>query len=271
MIAEKKDYNEIIQYLEKNIQDCIYMYIDIKKYCLNSSEIKVWIDRNNEGAINLVVMKYHTSLSLYSDVDSWSIQLVCDLVSEFRPSSITAKRAIIEKLQYVTHDYKVEYGFVFELKQFSDFGGYEMIEEAAESDMMDIAKLVTADHDIGSYYEIVDYANQLLTRKQTGMGRNYVIRDNGKIIGHIATYAELGDICTTGGLIVDSNYEGKMLGAVLEGYLVNELISENKTVFTFVTSKKRYKLLKNMGNMPTGEYGKMIKQEERDESIRVSV
>jgi len=91
------------------------------------------------------------------------------------------------------------------------------------------------------------------------MGRNYIIREDGKIIGHIATYAELDDVAVTGGLIVERAYEGHMFGAVLEGYIVRQMREEGFRLYTFVVNHKRYKLLKNMGNLPVGEYGKMIK------------
>ena len=50
-----------------------------------------------------------------------------------------------------------------------------------------------------------------------------------------------------------------MFGAVLEGYVVRQMREEGFRLYTFVVNHKRYKLLKNMGNLPVGEYGKMIK------------
>lgn len=262
MSLKEKDINMVVDYLQKGVQDCIYMFVDIKKYGLSNPAMKVWYGVDQYENINLVIMKYHTSISLFSQQDAWSIDDVISIISEYRPNSITGRRDMIEKLMSRMEGYNVEYGYIFKLIEFADFGGDELVEEATDSDMLEIARLVTSDAEIGSYYEIEDYAKQLIERKHSGMGRNLIIRDKGQIVGHIATYAELDDIATTGGLIVDSNHEGKMLGAVLEGCLVRQLLGEGTSIYTFVTSKKRYKLLKNMGNSPVGEYGKMMKCEE---------
>ena len=236
------------------------MYIDIKKYRLNNPAMKVWFNRDQNNRINLVIMKYHTSISLHMEGDTVSLSEISRIIHEYNPASITGKKSIIEKIApSVCLEYNTEYGHIFEYKKFCDFGGNEMVEKATEEDAMEIARLITSDKEIGSYYEIEDFANQLVERMRADMGRNYIIREDGKIIGHIATYAELDDVAVTGGLIVERAYEGHMFGAVLEGYVVRQMREEGFRLYTFVVNHKRYKLLKNMGNLPVGEYGKMIK------------
>lgn len=260
LAAREKDIDKIILYLKKNVQDCIYMYIDIKKYRLNNPAMKVWVTKDYNDQINFVVMQYHTSISLFSADDEIPEKELVNLIAQSNPNSITGKRRLIEKLHtFLTSEYYAVYGFIFKFEKFHNFGGYGLIEKAGEADALEIAKLVTSDNDIGSYYEIEDFAHQLQERMQTHMGRSYIIRDAGKIIGHIATYAELDNIATTSGLKVNPAYEGHMLGAVLESYIVHQMLEEGFNLYTYVTSKKRYKLLKNMGNPVVGEYGKMIK------------
>ena len=260
--ARESDIDKIISYLKGNVQDCIYMYIDIKKYRLNNPAMKVWITEDQKGQINFVAMQYHTRISLFSTENKIPEKEMLNLIAQIHPNSITGKKELVEKLYCVLESkYSVEYGFIFKFNKFYDFGGYELIEKARETDVLDIARLVTSDDEIGSYYEIEDFANQLKERMQTRMGRNYIIRDNGEIIGHIATYAEFDGIATTSGLKVASAYEGHMLGAVLESHIVHQMLEEGFDLYTYVTSKKRYKLLKNMGNPVVGEYGKMTRIE----------
>lgn len=260
--TREQDIDEIIEYLRTNIQDCTYMFVDIKKYRLSNPTMKIWHSRNELGRFVFIAMKYHTSISIYSDIDDWPVEDAQELIYDYMPNSVTGKKSMIEKLMSVFADkYKTVYGFVFKLTNFIDFGRNDLVETPNDSDMIEIARLVTSDAEIGSYYKIEDFAQQLLERKHTGMGRNYIIRADGKIIGHIATYAEFDGISTTGGLIIEPAYERKMLSAVLEGFLVRQLLSEGMQIYTFVTSKKRYKLLKNLGNTPEGEYGKMMRIE----------
>lgn len=260
--AKEKDIDEIVDYLHKEVHDCIYMFVDIKKYRLTNPAMKIWIDRYDDGNLACVVMKYYTGLSIYSEKDDYLLDGVIDLVEELKPMSITGKKAIIEKIESaVGAKYNVLYGYVFRVDSFNDFGGNELVELAKEDDMLDCAKLIATNEEIGSYYEIESLAAQLRERIRTGMGRNYIIRDKGKIIGHIASYAELDDVATTSALIVDHEHEGKMYGAVLESCIVNRLKEEGFNVYTYIIQKKRFRLLKNMGNNPVGEYGKMMRNE----------
>lgn len=260
--VKERDIDEIVEYLHRGVQNCIYMFVDIKKYRLSNPAMKVWVDRDDSGNLTCVVMKYHTGLSVYAEQDDYSLDEVISLVNELKPMSITAKRTIVEKIENaVRTQYNVLYGYVFRVDKFNDFGGKDIVELAGEDDMLECAKLIASNEEIGSYYEIENLASQLRERIRTGMGRNYIIRDNGKIIGHIASYAELDDVATTSALIVDQEHEGKMYGAVLESYIVNQLKKEGFNVYTYIIQKKRFKLLKNMGNNPVGEYGKMMRVE----------
>ncbi len=258
--AQEKDIQDILHYLEPNVEDCIYMYIDIRKYGLRDAAIKIWFDADRQG-VNLVVMKYHTSLSIYTRAKMWDVDAAARIVRQERPESITAARAIVETLWNVlSEEYDVSYGNVFQYTNFrtEQFDG--VIERAGEEDAREIAELIVRDEDIGGYYDVADLAEQFVERMRTNMGRNYVIRDNGKIIAHIASYAECDGIATTGGLIVDPAYQTGVFGAVLENYLVKELMEEGFRVYTFVTSRMRNLLLTAMGDPCVGEYGKMTRK-----------
>lgn len=95
--AQEYDIDEIISYLENNVQDCLYMYIDIKKYRLNNPAMKVWFNRDQNNRINLVIMKYHTSISLHMEGDTVSLSEISRIIHEYNPASITGKKSIIEK------------------------------------------------------------------------------------------------------------------------------------------------------------------------------
>lgn len=258
--AKETDIPAILTHLKRHIADCLYMYIDIKKYGLENPNMKVWMDSDEKG-VRLVVMKYHTSISVYSEEENWDVAAVVQIIKDEKVGSVTGRKDIIEKLHEALQDsYEASYGAVFQFTSYrdSDFDGE--IETAKETDTLEIAKLITKDEGIGGYYEIEDLAAQLAERIRTNMGRSYVIRENGKIIAHIASYAEFEDLATTGGLIVDPDSRNGIYGSVLEGYLVNQLWSDGFQVYTFVTARLRKKLLGAMGNTCVGEYGKLARK-----------
>ena len=256
--AKKKDTDRILDYVRPNVSDCMYLYIDIKKYGLDSEHIKVWIDEDDQG-ISLVLMKYHTGMVLYTDRKDWDLVGVKKIIKQEKPNSITARKDLIIALHDVLKDmYDDDYGYVFILTKYPPVQSDLPIEVAKEDDFMEIAHLVTADEGVGSHYEITDYAKQLRERMEDGFGRSYIIRKNGKIIGHIASYAECDGIAPISGLIVDPDYRNSFYGAALENKIMDDLRKEGFTVFSTVTTKLRKKLLEVSGNECKGEYGKLV-------------
>ena len=256
--AKLDDIPAILTYLKRNIDDCVYMYIDIAKYGLENPNMKVWFD-SDENGITLVVMKYHTSISVFTDVDNWNTEEVAEIIRNEGVLSVTGRKDIVEKIHNICEEkYDVSYGYVFNFTDYRVDTIDAEIETATVEDTLEIAKLITTDDGIGSYYEVENLAQQLAERIETGMGRSYVIRnEKGRIIAHIATYAEFNGIATTGGLIVSADCRNGVIGSVMEGFLVRTLIDENFKIYTFVTERLRKRLLMAMGNKCVGEYGKM--------------
>ncbi len=259
--ADTRDIPAILEYLRRHVADCLYMYIDIAKYGLDPAFLRVWLTEK-DGKPATVVMKYHTGLSFYAESeDDWDLEGVHALVESEKPLSITAKRSLLEVLHgKISETYNAEYGYVFEFTAYQPMEPGIRVERATEEDTMEIARLVTADESIGSYYEIRDYADQLAERMRTGFGRSYVIREDGKIIAHIASYAEFDGLATTSGLIVDAEHRSGIYGAYLEKYLVEDLIGDGFAVYTFIEKRLRKKLLERMGNRCVGEYGKLTRR-----------
>lgn len=263
--AVQDDIPAILAYLKRHVQDCIYMYIDIAKYGLDNPNMKIWLDADNDG-VGLVVMKYHTGMSVYSARKKWDAKGTARLIENEKAASVTGPRAQIERLMKLLGDrYGAEYGAVFRFTNHRDYGMDELVETAGPEDTPECARLIAADEGIGSYYEVQDLAVQLAERMDTGMGRSYVIRQDGRIVAHIASYAEFKGIATTGGLIVDPAYRSGVYGGVLESYLVKRLLEEKFKVYTFVTARLRVKLLTALGNEQVGEYGKMMRRKEEPE------
>ena len=257
--ALPNDIPAILVYLERNIQDCLYMYIDIGKYGLENDHMRVWLDSNEDG-LKLVVMKYHTNISIYTDRDDWDAEAVMELIEQEQVNSVTAEEKVVKRLYNLCSGrYNVSYGSVFRFSNARKFEFDGLIEDGHEADTMDIAQLIAQDEGIGSYYEVEDLANQLSERIRTGMGRSFVIREKNKIVAHIASYAEFNGIATTGGLIVDPKYQNGLYGGVLESHLVHTLLQEDFQVYTFVTNRLRKKLLTAWGNTCVGKYGKMTR------------
>ena len=90
--AKKHDLADILYFLKENLADCIYMYIDIKKYSLFNDNMKVWINReNNTGKIKTVLMKYYDSMQIATTEEQEQTKWLADFLQSNPVSMISGR------------------------------------------------------------------------------------------------------------------------------------------------------------------------------------
>ncbi len=258
-LAKEQDLQELFAFLQDNVADCLYLYIDVKKYGLDNPNMAVWIERKGEDRrIRTVIMRYYDSIQMASDDKDWDKEWMKEQILKERYNSISGKASMISQLSaQLKQFYHASYGVVFQLEEYRKFEGVDIIEHAREEDMWEVAELICTDESFKACYDIAMLEQQLKERLQSGMGRNVVIRKDGKIISHIATYAEFEDIAITSGMITHPDYRDGSFGLLAESFLTNELLDSGKRVYTLVIKKPRKKFLTIMGAKTCGEYGRM--------------
>lgn len=261
--ARESDIAEILEYLKKNLADCIYMYIDIKKYGLENPNMKVWIERDvKNNQLLAVVMKYYNNIQLYAEGDTWDREWLTQLLEQENASMISGKEDMIQALALpLGEKYNSSFGMVYQIEEYREFDEIESIENATKEDMVEIAGLIYSDEFFHANYQVKVLEEQLRERFLTGMGRNIIIKQDEKIVAHIATYAEFENIAVTSGLIVHPDYRKSSLGFLIESFMVNELLKEDKLVYTFVLEPQRVALLNAIGAKIRGRYGKLTLKE----------
>lgn len=267
--ATQTDVPAILVYLKRYVTDCIYMYIDLKKYGIDNPNITVWMDSDETGIKSLVV-KYYTGLNIFAHGEHWNAEDTVKIATEQNVLSIHGPKRMIEALApFYSQEAEIEYGEIYEFTNERQYEIDKEIELASVDDVLEIANLVVTDEGIGSHYEVSNLAAQLKERMETQMGRSYVIRDNGKIIAHIASYAEFDHIATISGLIVDKNYRSNIYGAAIEAHIVKVLRDEGFHVYSYVITRLRKKLLAALGNKKVAEYGKIVRKPEKHSQLEV--
>lgn len=258
-LAKEQDLQELFSFLQENVADCLYLYIDVRKYGLGNPNMTVWIERKGEERkIRTVIMRYFDSIQMASDDEGWDKEWLKEQILKERYNSVSGKASMISELSAALKQfYHTSYGVVFQLEEYRKFEGVDIVEHAREEDMWEVAELICTDESFKACYNTEILEQQLKERLQSGMGRNAVIRADGKIISHIATYAEFEDIAITSGMITHPDYRTGSYGLLVESSLTNELLDEGKRVYTLVIKKPRKKFLTVMGAKACGEYGRM--------------
>jgi hypothetical protein len=255
------ELKEILDYLKKDIQNCLYIYIDLVQYGITNPNMKVWTSRE-EGTIDLVVMKYHNGFQIYSKETDRDVNDILELVKEYNPERISGNEAIIKQLEPLCkNNYKGSYGVVFHRTKEQLYGWptEKQCAFANVSDIPEIADLLLAEKEFGDYYTKDELVKQLEDRYHTKMGRSMVIRESGKIVGHMATFAETHDIAIVSGTVMDKNYRNTDHFNTLNNEFHDQICRiEQKDVYFFSTSKRHIAFFNRYFEI-CATYGKLVK------------
>lgn len=254
--AVNTDKPDIIRELRKNIFGNVYLYIDILIYGIENESIMIWINKRNDE-IKQVVLKYYNSFQIYSVETETDYSEIKTLVLKYKPAMISGQADSIRKLrESVGELYEETYGAIL-VQPYTEIKEMIYIPKLATiEDIEEIACLIYSDKGIGGHYNLNELITQLKSRLKDKTGRNYIIRQEGKIVAHYATYAEAPEVAVMGGLIVSPKCRLKGYARFLHCYLSNILIGEERKAILFCHQDLKEMYLK-FGAAIHGEYGKL--------------
>ena len=258
--AENKDIPAILEYLKKDIENCLYLYIDIR--CYGTDHVDVWYEKTGED-YDMIAMKYHDSFQVYSDrpldVD---ISGVVELLKEYKPAMINSREELIDRMKAdFEEDYTSDGGFILRLKRFVSIEDDDFtVEIAGLDDVDELAGLISSDPYYSDSYTFEEIKSQLEDRMKTDMGVSFISRKDGKIIAHNSITAQVDDICIAGMLLVHHDWRHTNLSLIMEKYIIDYVNNQGKKLFGFSTDKRRRKQFEMMGNEIAAQYGKLIRK-----------
>lgn len=258
ILCDKTQKREIEEYIGKSYNECLYLYLNYKKYGFDNKHVKLYMQKE-ENIVTSLVLTYYSGMHVYSKNDNFNSSELISFIIKMNPSIICAKKDIIKKLSLPLskYNYESEFGWVREINNIS-FGFRDKVERAQESDFAEIAKLLYQDDDIGSSYKIDELTKQIKERNLEGYGRNYVIKDSGKIIAHAGTGAENDKVAVFNYLIVDPSYRKKGYATCVLSAVCEDLIKEGKKVYLINYTKESTALYDKVGFKISCEWGKLF-------------
>ena len=136
-----------------------------------------------------------------------------------------------------------------------------IVEKAGEAELPEIAALICTDEGVGGTYTPEGLAAQLLERQRDGFGRNYFIRQNGRIVCHAGTYAEVDDLAVVSGVITAEDSRGQNLADRVVSKLNKELLAEGKHPCLFYYTKSAARLYAKTGYAAGSGWAKLIRKQ----------
>ena len=306
----QKELAEVLDYYRQDRKNCLYSYIDLKKYGLGNPHLSVSIDRGlvtdqgyadtlqaetmhdilkeadtsqagaadsalTAGALRCVLLQYYTGINVFSYKNNLDVPATVAFLQEKQPSMINGPLETLEKLYpYFRETYDFEAGYVTELLEKpkdesmseTDESDAETqaefpVEKAGEAELPEIAALICTDEGVGGTYTPEGLAAQLLERQRDGFGRNYFIRQNGRIVCHAGTYAEVDDLAVVSGVITAEDSRGQNLADRVVSKLNKELLAEGKHPCLFYYTKSAARLYAKTGYAAGTGWAKLIRKQ----------
>lgn len=254
--VETEDEPLIKEYIGNDYDKCLYLYLDFVKYGLNNENLKFWLDME-EDKITCVILKYYSGMHVFSKNKDCDYEEIKRIINEEDPSVICAEKILIEKLSDILkeNDYSTEYGWVRVLSKHYDCEN-SCVELASEKDFKEISNLIINDH-MGEFYELDELISQIKERDEDNYGRNYIIKQEDKIISNASTTAEIDKIAVLSNVITNPSYRGKGLATKVCSKLCNDLIDEGKNVYLINYTEESTGLYDKLGFEISCEIGKL--------------
>lgn len=255
--CKKENEKEIIEYIGKSYGQCLYLYVDLLKYGFDNENINVWFQKE-EDEIKALVLQYYTGVHVFSKEVEFDVKDVVDLLKEINPSMICGMKWTLDKIKDYFDNYEMEIGIVGELtnlKVYDTEGCYK----ANAEEIKELAELLAEDESLGKPYGFELLYKQLLERYEENFGRNFIYRDNGKIVATASTYAEKGGVAVISGVMVHPEYRGKGLSKNLLSAVCDNLKKDGFDVFSYYYIPSATRMHQSVGFEPIGDWAKLVR------------
>lgn len=255
------DVRQILEYIGIDYSRCLYLYLNIKKYGLETNLIDAWILTDN-NLIKAILLKYYSCLHVFSkdnrfNSDEIAFFFVENHFTMLYCTSETARRIYMSVPQSIKNTAVVTNGWVAKIKEL-DHAPYGMATHAEKEDFEQIAKLIYDDNDIGRSYKLNELTKQIIERNIDGYSRNLVIKKGNQVIAHACTNAEMDGIAVVAELVVREEYRRKGYASEIWRAICSEVLSEGKEVYSFYYSKESRTLHKHIGFYEVCEWTKVV-------------
>ena len=260
MIVKCNNGKKIENYIKDDLAKCIYIYLDYKQYGVENKDVCFYEQHDRSNNTTCIMLYYYNSgFHIYSRDKNCEYNELANFIMELKPASIFAESEIIKKLEELIKNshYISEYGRIWKAQSFKTVDR-KNIKEAEENDFDEIANLLMQDEDIKCSYSFEGLKRQLIERNRNGISRNYVIKENGKVIAHTATGVETKDIAVSALNIVDVNHRRKGLATLLLNAAFEDLIKEGKSIYFVNYTEESSALYNKLGCKVCCEWGKLF-------------
>ena len=141
--AEKPDVEKLLTYFEQDLKNCLYSYIDLKKFGIENPNLTVYFDESD--GICCSALKYYDGLQLFDADGKMDAEKTAELIKELNSHIVSSTVDVIEKLYPLLKDtYEMEQGYVTEMLSMPECEISEEVRQAEREEYGVITHLLFA-------------------------------------------------------------------------------------------------------------------------------
>lgn len=239
----------------------MYIFIDLKKYGLEDENFNVWIQYNSQNEICALISEYYGGIQIYSKLSDLEPEEIANFINYINPSTIFGMEKTLTLLYKFLPKYDEEIGAISELTKLT-FSPNNNVYSAPIEELKEIIEIISQDENLGLPYGFESLYEQYYERKQNNFGRNFVLRDEktNEIVCHAGTNAELPELAIICGVITSIKYRGKGFSKGTLAALCEQLLLENKRIFSYFFIPSAEKMHYGVGFEKIGNWVKLKKR-----------
>ena len=232
-----------------------YLYIDTKTFGFGSDNIDTWVIEQGGDTVG-VIYRYYNSLQLCVFDADMDVSEIAEFMRSGEYSMASGTADVVRKVASILDNYSAHTGVIMEaeLEDTSLSGATEL---ASVSDCHKIAELICSDDDIGGHYSVPLLEKQLAERMTDWNCINVILKSDGKIVCHMATYADCDELCVLGGLITESEHRGHGYGRIVLTDLAKHVAADGKIPLLYCYDENTIAWYKRLGWKLVTECGKL--------------
>jgi len=239
---------------------CFYLYMDMIQYGTEHPDMDLWISKEGE-VIKAAFYRYHDTIHMFSRGD-FPREEVRQFLKEHPCKVVTMLKPDADVLADLFEGCACELSNVITARKHMEGRTDLDIRPADASDAADIAALMMKDSIYNTVYTQDVLTAQILERLQSGFGRLFVIRREGKVIATNATTAELEDMAVISGLVTDPDQRGQGLGQAITAHTWNLVRREGKMGLAYIAcdNVNSLRLHEKMGYDILGVHARFVRE-----------
>lgn len=246
-ICDNRDIKRLLDYIGDQYHRAIYLYIDLKRYGCESPDVHVYCTENESGKLNGVFLQYYDCIHCFSRDNDFVPEELDKLVSKVSPNTLFFSSDMFEHWKSrMTDLFEIHHVEMFRVSHYDEKPPIPL-EAAGEADIDEIVDLLMTDEEYKKVYQRDSLIAQMKERLRQGFSRDYVLRENGRIVFHAGTVAEERPLAICGMAILEESLRGRGLGKRLFGSAYNLIVEDGLICYSNNINERARRLHLSLG------------------------